>query len=90
MVIISNMEHKPVHCADCPICDEYDQCMLQIRWFDSWEEQHRNCPLQEVTKMDELKKCPKCGRIMMDERIRTGRGWQVIWRCPCGHKEVEK
>lgn len=47
MVIITSMEHKPDHCADCPICDKYDQCMLMLRWYDTWGEQYKNCPLQE-------------------------------------------
>lgn len=26
----------------------------------------------EVTVVEKMKRCPKCGRIMMDERIKTG------------------
>lgn len=40
--------------------------------------------------MNELKKCPKCGRFMVDERIKTGKKWQIVWHCLCGHEEVEK
>lgn len=40
--------------------------------------------------MNELKKCPKCGRFMIDESIKTGRKWQIIWHCLCGYKAVEK
>lgn len=46
-VVITNMDSKPSHCADCPICDQYDQCMLMLRWYGTWEEQYRACPLME-------------------------------------------
>lgn len=46
-------------------------------------------PGSEVTVVEKMKRCPKCGRIMMDERVKTGRNWQVIWHCLCGFKEVE-
>lgn len=39
--------------------------------------------------LEKMKRCPKCGRIMMDERIKSGRNWQVVWHCLCGHEEVE-
>lgn len=38
----------------------------------------------------ELKKCPKCGRIMMDDWVLSGRKWQVVWHCLCGHTETEE
>lgn len=51
-VYISNMDKKPEHCADCPICNENDDCDLVPMWFETWEEQYGHCPLQEVD--DEL------------------------------------
>jgi len=36
-----------------------------------------------------MKKCPKCGRIMIDEKLKSGHKWQTIWHCLCGHSEVE-
>lgn len=38
--------------------------------------------------MGKMKRCPKCGRIMMNEQIKSGRRWQVIWHCICGHDEA--
>ena len=40
--------------------------------------------------MNVLKKCPKCGRFMVDEHVKSGRNWQIIWHCLCGYQEVEK
>ncbi len=36
-----------------------------------------------------MKHCPKCKRIMIDEHIKSGRNWQVIWHCLCGYRETE-
>ncbi len=38
----------------------------------------------------ELKKCPKCGRFMVDESVKSGQRWQIIWHCLCGHVEKEE
>lgn len=38
----------------------------------------------------ELKKCPKCGRFMMDENIKTADGWIIRWYCLCGYQEDER
>lgn len=40
--------------------------------------------------MNDLKRCPKCRRFMVDEHIKTGRNWQTIWHCLCGHTEVDR
>ena len=36
-----------------------------------------------------MKHCPKCNRIMIDERVKSGHNWQIIWHCLCGHTEIE-
>ena len=46
-VYINSMEKKPEHCADCPICDGNDDCMLLAKWYETWEEQYKDCPLRE-------------------------------------------
>lgn len=47
-VLITNMKEKPKDCTECPMRDEYDDCVLQPFHFHSWEEQYGKCPLQEV------------------------------------------
>lgn len=37
-----------------------------------------------------MKKCPKCGRLMVDEKMKSGRKWQIVWHCLCGHSEVDR
>lgn len=38
----------------------------------------------------DLKKCPKCGRFMMDDSVHIqGDKWKIRWRCLCGHVEEE-
>ena len=49
-LVITNMDKKPDHCGDCPICGEYDECLLLPIWYETWEEQHKHCPLEEVPK----------------------------------------
>ena len=39
---------KPAECAECPICNEYDECLLLPKWYRTWDEQYRECPLVEV------------------------------------------
>lgn len=48
MIVISTMDKKPEHCADCPICDGNDDCMLLPKWYETWEGQYKDCPLIEV------------------------------------------
>lgn len=55
-VVIKNMQKKPEHCADCPICDYEDDCLLQTRVYDSWDEQYAHCPLQELLQPDPFNK----------------------------------
>lgn len=50
MIFIKNMAEKTEHCADCPLCNYYDDCMLLPFVSDTWEEQYANCPLVEVRK----------------------------------------
>jgi hypothetical protein len=34
------------NCGDCPLCDEYDTCILQNnKEFDTFEQQMKKCPL---------------------------------------------
>lgn len=47
-IVIKNMQKKPEHCADYPICDGDDNCMLQSAVWNTWEDQYKHCPLQEV------------------------------------------
>lgn len=38
----------------------------------------------------ELKKCPKCGRLMMDYSVHIhGNRWKIKWYCLCGYQEEE-
>lgn len=38
----------------------------------------------------ELKKCPKCGRFLMDDSTRLQGGkWKIRWWCLCGYQEEE-
>lgn len=40
---------KPSDCTGCPMCSyEDDSCLLQIKMYDSWEEQYDNCPITEA------------------------------------------
>ena len=40
---------KPLDCTGCPMCScEDDSCLLQIKMYDSWEEQYDNCPITEA------------------------------------------
>ena len=39
---------------------------------------------------NELKYCPKCGRIMIDETIKSVGGYIIRWHCLCGHMEEEE
>ena len=48
MVIITNMDHKPIDCSLCPLCDSYDDCMLLPLHYDEWDDQYRQCPLKEI------------------------------------------
>ncbi len=52
MVIIGNMDKKPEHCADCPICNYYDECQLLPFVMNTWEEQYARCPLVEVEQTE--------------------------------------
>lgn len=46
------LREKPGHCADCPICDVDDDCQLLPKWYKTWEEQIKDCPLVEVDRND--------------------------------------
>lgn len=48
MIGIKGMDKKPEHCTDCPICNEYDECMLLPFVMSTWEEQYAKCPLFEI------------------------------------------
>ena len=37
----------------------------------------------------DLKKCPKCGRFMMDDSMRIQGGWKIRWYCLCGYQMEE-
>lgn len=41
------LREKPGHCADCPIRDVDDDCQLLPRYYKTWEEQIKDCPLVE-------------------------------------------
>lgn len=41
------LSKKPEHCADCPICTADDDCPLLPRYYQTWEEQIKDCPLRE-------------------------------------------
>lgn len=41
------LREKPGHCADCPICTVDDDCPLLPRYYQTWEEQIKDCPLRE-------------------------------------------
>ena len=49
-VVIKNMEKKPEHCAECPICNADDDCWILSKWYETWEDQYKDCPLQEVSQ----------------------------------------
>lgn len=39
----------------------------------------------------ELKKCPKCGRFMMDDSVHVqGDKWKIRWYCLCGYQVEEE
>ena len=38
---------KPKDCTYCPICNGDDDCQLLPKWFASWDEQYKHCPLRE-------------------------------------------
>lgn len=42
-----------------------------------------------MTHINELKYCPKCKRLMVDETIRSAGGYIIRWHCLCGHMEEE-
>ncbi len=46
-IYIECLDKKPEHCADCPICNEYDDCDLQPTYYKTWDEQYEHCPLKE-------------------------------------------
>lgn len=46
-IYIRSMDKKPDHCAECPICNGDDDCDLLPKWYDSWESQYADCPLEE-------------------------------------------
>ena len=54
-IVIKNMQKKPEHCADCPICDYEDDCLLLPEVFNTWEEQYAHCPLQELLQPNPFK-----------------------------------
>ena len=41
------LSKKPEHCADYPICTADDDCPLLPRYYQTWEEQIKDCPLRE-------------------------------------------
>lgn len=47
-------------------------------------------PATRLMKKDTMKHCPKCKRIMVEEIIKSGRKWQIVWHCLCGHSEVDR
>lgn len=49
-VVISNMQKKPEHCADCPICDYDDDCLLLPKHYEDWDSMYKDCPLREVSQ----------------------------------------
>lgn len=38
---------KPKRCEYCPMCNDYDDCVLQTQVSDTWVEQYARCPLRE-------------------------------------------
>lgn len=46
------LKQKPEDCTVCPICDGYDDCLLLPKWFASWDEQYKHCPLVEDDRND--------------------------------------
>lgn len=40
---------KPKRCEYCPMCNDYDDCVLQTQVSDTWVEQYARCPLREET-----------------------------------------
>ena len=46
-VYISTMKKKPEHCADCPLCDSYDDCVLLPKYYKTWDAQYKDCKLVE-------------------------------------------
>jgi len=46
-VYIRSMNKKPAHCAECPICNGDDDCDLLPKWYDSWDAQYADCPLED-------------------------------------------
>ena len=37
-IYIDCLQEKPEHCADCPMCNEYDDCDLLPTYYETWEE----------------------------------------------------
>ena len=68
--------------SKCPTLDHL------IAFRNSMAEMH-DCKLEYLIRTDVIKHCPKCNRIMIDERVKSGRNWQIIWHCLCGHTEIE-
>ena len=54
MIMISNMDKKPVSCMDCSL-KEHGNCLLQkdSERIETFEEQYRSCPLKEVCTAEE-------------------------------------
>lgn len=90
MIIIQNMG-KPKDCTECPICDEYDECMLQPVYHKSWDSQYNDCPLVEVSSLEDLLKLfaggtkmriyisgPISGREPEDYKAQFGRAAEII------------
>lgn len=46
------LKQKPEDCTVCPICDVNDDCLLIPKWFASWDEQYKHCPLVEDDRND--------------------------------------
>lgn len=46
-VYINGMDKKPLQCGDCPICNYDGDCMILKTYYRTWDEQYKNCPLQE-------------------------------------------
>lgn len=46
-IYIERLDKKPEHCADCPVCNEYDDCDLLPTYYKTWDEQYEHCPLKE-------------------------------------------
>lgn len=39
---------KPPECAACPMCSyEDDSCVLQPKYYSTWDAQYKHCPLME-------------------------------------------